>query len=82
MRWDAKLEKIHGTVKGDGRPGNPVFVEPVHPARRYTPGAGGAPVQKTARMTADGGLNTSMVDNIDYQADMTVYLSKRKRCDD
>ena len=32
--------------------------------------------------SADGDLNNPMVDNIHYQADMTVYLSKKKRYDD
>ena len=59
-----------------------MFVEPVWPIRQYMTGAGGARVQTTARMTADGDLNNPMVDNIDYQADMTVYLSKKKRYDD
>ena len=39
-------------------------------------------MQTTARMTADGYLNTPMVDDIDYQTVMTVYLSKKKRYDD
>ena len=38
-------------------------------------------MQTTARITADGDLNTLMVDDIDYQADMKVYLSKKKRYD-
>ena len=32
-------------------------------------------------MTADGYLNTSMVDDIYYQADMMVYLFQRTRYD-
>ena len=59
-----------------------MFVDPVWPVRQYMTGAGGARVKITAMMTADGYLNTPMVDNIDYQADMTVYLSKKKRYDD
>ena len=51
-----------------------MFVEPLWPIRQYMTGAGGARVQTTARMTADGDLNNPMVDNIDYQADMTSYL--------
>ena len=39
-------------------------------------------MQTTARITADRDLNIPMVDDIDYQADMTVYLSKKKRYDD
>ena len=61
---------------------NPVFVEPVRPVRQYMTGEGGARVQTMARMTAYGYLNTPMVDGIEYQADMTVYLSKKKRYDD
>ena len=61
---------------------NPVFMDPVQPVRQYMTGAGGARVKITAMMTADGYLNTPMVDNIDYQADMMVYLSKKKRYDD
>ena len=44
---------------------NPVFMDPVQPVRQYMTGAGGARVQTTARMTADGDLNTPMIDNID-----------------
>ena len=44
---------------------NPVFVEPVRTVRQYMTGAGAAPVQTTERMTADGDLNTPMIDNID-----------------
>ena len=81
MRWDTKLKKIHSTVEDDGRCGNPVLVELVPPVRQYMTGAGGTWVQTTARMTADGYLNTPMVDDIDYQTVMTVYLSKKKRYD-
>ena len=38
-------------------------------------------MQTMARITADGNMNTPMVDDIDYQADMIVYLSKKKRYD-
>ena len=38
-------------------------------------------MQTTARITADRDLNIPMVDDIDYQADMKVYLSKKKRYD-
>ena len=38
-------------------------------------------MQTTARITADRDLNTPIVDDIDYQAYMTVYLSKKKRYD-
>ena len=61
---------------------NPVFVEPVRPVRQYMTVSGGERVQTTARMNADIDLNTLMVNDIDYQADMTVYLSKMKRYDD
>ena len=60
---------------------NPVFLEPVRPVRQYMTGVGGARVQTTARMTVDGDMNTPMVDDIDYQVDMTVYLSNKKRYD-
>ena len=61
---------------------NPVLVKPVRPVRQYITGAGGARVQTTARLTADGDLNIPMVNNINYQDDMMVYLSKKKRYDD
>ena len=38
-------------------------------------------MQTTARITADRDLNIPMVDDIDYQSDMTVYLSKKNRYD-
>ena len=44
-------------------------------------GAGVAQVQTTARMTANRDLNTLVVDDINYQADITVCLSNKKRYD-
>ena len=69
MPWDAKLEK------------NPVSVDPMQLVRQYMSGATGARFQTTVRMTADEDLNTLMVDDIDYRADLMVYLSKKKRYD-
>ena len=61
---------------------NPGCVDPVRPVRQYMTGVGVAWVQKTARMTAGGYLNTPMVNDINYQAEMMVYISKKKRYDD
>ena len=59
---------------------DPTLVAPVRPTRPYLRRSGLDAVKTTNRITL-GLVNTPMVDNINCQATMDEYLSKKRRYD-
>ena len=57
-----------------------MLVSPARPTRTYLIGSVPDAVETTDRITL-GVLNILMVDDIDYQATMDEYLSKKRRYD-
>ena len=57
---------------------DPTLVAPVRPTRTYLSGLGPDAVDTTDWVTL-GVVKTAMVDDINYQATMDEYLSKKRR---
>ena len=59
---------------------DPALLAPARPTRTYLCGLGTNAVETTDRITL-GVVNIPMVSNIDYQATMDEYLSKKRKSD-
>ena len=66
------LSKVMNDLK------DPALVAPARPTRTYLCGLGPDTVETTDQITL-GVINILMVSNIDYQATMDEYLSKKRK---